>query len=392
MRILHTSDLHIGKFLDTYDLKEDTMYVLNQVIEIAKKENIETVLISGDVFDRSNPSEDALSIYTSFLKKLLENGKRKVIAIAGNHDSGIRLAAYKDLFDEKSGYFVEGVYGENSTDPRIRKVTLSDEYGPINFYLLPFFRSFDIRTLLGIKETIIDDDAMKEIMKRESIDTKERNIILSHQFVAGYEFGGSEQNASFFSEVGGTSNISLENFDCFDYVALGHIHKPQRLGRDTIRYSGSLLNYKKSEISEKTNIGKEKSVVILDFKEKDNIDLKTVTIDPLHPLVRISGYFEDLKKETSHKEDYVYLNILDTKIPTEARNQLSPYYHKIIGMEFPNCVMDSVLSKQIEGSEESPMDFISSYYKERTGNDLSDEDRELLMEIYESTGKKEDQQ
>lgn len=382
MKILHTSDLHIGKYLDTFDLKEDTQYVLNQVLDIADRENVDVVLISGDVFDRSNPSEEALSTYTKFLKKLLNNGKRKVIAIAGNHDSGIRLAAYKDLFDEESGYYVEGVYGEGSYDPHIRKVTLSDEFGPMNFYLLPFFRSFEIRTLLKIEGSITDDDAMKAILDRESLNTAERNVILSHQFVAGYEFSGSEQNSAFFSEVGGTSNISIERFKDFDYVALGHIHKPQKLTRETIRYSGSLLNYKKSEIDEKTGIGKEKSVVILDIKEKGNIDIKKNAIKPLHPLVMVSGMFEDLKKTSLHVDDYVFLKILDDKIPTEARNQLSPYYHKIIGMEFPNCRYDSVIAKEIEKSEETPMDFITSYYKERTGRNLSNEDEELLMEIY----------
>lgn len=385
MKILHTGDLHIGKCLDTFDLKEDFKYVLDQVIDIADKEKVDTILISGDVFDRSNPSEESLRMYTSFLKRLLNDGKRKVIAIAGNHDSGVRLAAYKELFKEDTGYFIEGTYAEDSSNPKIKKITLQDEFGPINFYLLPFFKAYDIRTLLSVDNALDDDEALKEILKHENINKSERNIMLAHQFVAGYEFSGSEQNASFYSEVGGTSNISINNFEDFDYVALGHIHKPQKLGRDTIRYSGSLLNFKKSEISEKTKIGNEKSVVILDVKEKGSIDLKMVPIRPLHPLVKVEGLFEDLKKESEHKEDYVYLNILDDKIPTEAKNQLTPYYHKILGIDFPNVKQNFTISNDIDGTLDSPIDFISSYYKEVKGKDITEEDKELLKEIFEST-------
>lgn len=385
MKILHTGDLHIGKCLDTFDLKEDFKYVLDQVIDIADKENVDTILISGDVFDRSNPSEESLRMYTSFLKRLLNDGKRKVIAIAGNHDSGVRLAAYKELFKEDTGYFIEGTYAEDPSNPKIKKITLNDEFGPVNFYLLPFFKAYDIRILLSVDNALDDDEALKEILKHENINKSERNIMLAHQFVAGYEFSGSEQNASFYSEVGGTSNISINNFEDFDYVALGHIHKPQKLGRDTIRYSGSLLNFKKSEISEKTKIGNEKSVVILDVKEKGSIDLKMVPIRPLHPLVKVEGLFEDLKKESEHKDDYVYLNILDDKIPTEAKNQLTPYYHKILGIDFPNVKQNFTISNDIDGTLESPIDFISSYYKEVKGKDITEEDKELLSEIFEST-------
>lgn len=374
MKILHTSDLHIGKYIGTYDLKEDTEYVLNQVVDTAIRERVEVVLISGDVFDRPNPSEEAIKMYVSFLKALLDKNI-KVIAISGNHDSGIRLSAYKDILGK--GYFVEGEF--NSP---MRKVSLSDEYGPVNFYMLPFFTPFIVKSNLKLEKGLENYDlAMDEIIKRENIDTSQRNIILAHQFVAGFKFGGSEEDFSYSNgdekNVAGVGIISLDKFQNFDYVALGHIHKPQKISRETIRYSGSLLKYKTSEID-----GPDKSVVIIDLKEKGNIEVKLDPIKPLHPFVKIEGLLSELTNTNPNENDYVYLIVDDDKTPIEAKNKLTPYYKRIVDIEFPNDTLQQKMNLDTSLADKRPIDFICEYYREKTNKDLDEENKKLLAEIF----------
>lgn len=374
MKILHTSDLHIGKYIGTYDLKEDTEYVLNQVVDTAIRERVEVVLISGDIFDRPNPSEEAIKMYVSFLKGLLDKNI-KVIAISGNHDSGIRLSAYKDILGK--GYFVEGEF--NSP---MRKVSLNDEYGPVNFYMLPFFTPFIVKSNLKLEKGLENYDlAMDEIIKRENIDTSQRNIILAHQFVAGFKFGGSEEDFSYSNgdekNVAGVGIISLDKFQNFDFVALGHIHKPQKISRETIRYSGSLLKYKTSEID-----GPDKSVVIIDLKEKGNIEVKLNPIKPLHPFVKIEGLLSELTNTNPNENDYVYLIVDDDKTPIEAKNKLTPYYKRIVDIEFPNDTLQQKMNLDTSLADKRPIDFICEYYKEKTNKDLDEENKKLLAEIF----------
>lgn len=374
MKILHTSDLHIGKYIGTYDLKEDTEYVLNQVVDTAIRERVEVVLISGDVFDRPNPSEEAIKMYVSFLKELLDKNI-KVIAISGNHDSGIRLSAYKDILGK--GYFVEGEF--NSP---MRKVSLNDEFGPVNFYMLPFFTPFIVKSNLKLEKGLENYDfAMDEIIKRENIDTSQRNIILAHQFVAGFKFGGSEEDFSYSNgdekNVAGVGIISLDKFQNFDYVALGHIHKPQKISRETIRYSGSLLKYKTSEID-----GPDKSVVIIDLKEKGNIEVKLDPIKPLHPFVKIEGLLSELTNTNPNENDYVYLIVDDDKTPIEAKNKLTPYYKRIVDIEFPNDTLQQKMNLDTSLADKRPIDFICEYYREKTNKDLDEENKKLLAEIF----------
>lgn len=374
MKILHTSDLHIGKYIGTYNLKEDTEYVLNQVVDTAIRERVEVVLISGDIFDRPNPSEEAIKMYVSFLKGLLDKNI-KVIAISGNHDSGIRLSAYKDILGK--GYFVEGEF--NSP---MRKVSLNDEYGPVNFYMLPFFTPFIVKSNLKLEKGLENYDlAMDEIIKRENIDTSQRNIILAHQFVAGFKFGGSEEDFSYSNgdekNVAGVGIISLDKFQNFDYVALGHIHKPQKISRETIRYSGSLLKYKTSEID-----GPDKSVVIIDLKEKGNIEVKLDPIKPLHPFVKIEGLLSELTNTNPNENDYVYLIVDDDKTPIEAKNKLTPYYKRIVDIEFPNDTLQQKMNLDTSLADKRPIDFICEYYREKTNKDLDEENKKLLAEIF----------
>lgn len=373
MKILHTSDLHIGKSIDTFNLKDDTDYVLNQVLTIADKEDVDVVLISGDIFDRSNPSEESIKIYANFLKKMLKKKKRRVLAIAGNHDSGVRLSAYNEILSDSARYFIEG-----EISLPFKKVTLNDEFGPVNFYLVPFFFPQEVRTKFFNDDQSLqmtDDFMFSKMMERENIDTSERNIILMHQFVAGCISSGSEQQADDL-EAGGLSNIGVNRLDPFDYVALGHIHQPQRLTRDTIRYSGALLKYKTSEINKA-----DKSVVIIDMKEKGNIELKLDSIKPLHPFIEKLGAFEDLMNPMNKTDAYVSVKLTDKDRINEAYRSLKDIYPNMVAFDYVNIVENSVLNKKINASVDNPLEFIKEYYKERKGEDMSDTDLAIVTDI-----------
>ena len=220
-----------------------------------------------------------------------------------------------------------------------------------------------------------------QYIKRENIDTSQRNIILAHQFVAGFKFGGSEEDFSYSNgdekNVAGVGIISLDKFQNFDYVALGHIHKPQKISRETIRYSGSLLKYKTSEID-----GPDKSVVIIDLKEKGNIEVKLDPIKPLHPFVKIEGLLSELTNTNPNENDYVYLIVDDDKTPIEAKNKLTPYYKRIVDIEFPNDTLQQKMNLDTSLADKRPIDFICEYYREKTNKDLDEKNKKLLAEIF----------
>lgn len=369
MRLLHTADLHIGKWLDTYDLREDTKWVLDQVVRIAKETKTDAVLIAGDVFDVSNPSEASLTLYLDFLKSLLA-ARIRVVAISGNHDSGIRLAAYRDLFGKDLGYFVQG-----EVEAPIREVTLSDAYGPVHFYLAPFCYPYEVKVLLKAKmdpSKLTDDWAFGALLDATPVDVSQRNVLLAHQFVAGCALSGSEAA----SAVGSTTNIGVDRFRAFDYVALGHIHRPMAIGRETLRYAGALLKYKASEAK-----GPEKSVSLVDLGPKGDVRVTTVPIVPLHPMTALTGSFDKLLATQGHREDYVCLTVTDPVLPMEARRRLESVFSRIVDLAFPNVAGLNALT---EPSLETAIDdktFLSDFYRMRKGKAIDPEDLKLAESL-----------
>ncbi len=376
MRFIHTSDLHIGKLLEGWDLSEDTDYVLDQLVDIAVKEKADCVVIAGDVFDRSVASEDCLVKYDLLLKRLCIDHGIKVLAIAGNHDSGERLAANNLLLELSGLYYVVGRPTET-----IKKVTLKDEYGPVNFYLLPFFTPNDIKKFFNPEVSkYTDDSAFRDLMAHQEIDTSQRNVLVAHLFAAGFTPSGSEFG---LSDVAGVGNIAIDRFKDFDYVALGHIHQPQQVSRPTLRYSGSLLKYKISEVKRQ-----EKSVCVVDLGPKGDVKVETVPIKPLHPLREVTDSFDNLIKGAPDKDSFVFVHLTDQQMISNAASRLDSVFPHLVSLNYVNLTFANP-DAPTEVAGISPLEMIQDFYRSRHGNtkDLSPEQLEVLKDILADIGK-----
>lgn len=373
MRFIHTSDLHIGKTIESWDLLEDTEHVLKQLIDSALSNKVNCVLISGDIFDRSLPSEDAVKVYDWFLGELTGHGI-KVIAIAGNHDSGIRVSANAELLARTGLYYVAG-----EVQPSLKKVTLNDEYGPVDFYLCPYFKPVQVANLLKKENSrdYTDDLAFQDLLGNTSIDPTHRNVILAHLFAAGYAYDKDGSDLS-YSNVAGLENVAVNRFDAFDYVALGHIHRPQKLTRETLRYSGSLLKYKISEVK-----GPDRSFCLVDMGPKgDEIKVQVIPVKPLYPVIEISDTFDNLIQRSKDDNDFVYIHLLDTQPKTNAKNTLSGVFSRILHIDYPNIKSEGDV-ESIKVDNKTPMELVEEFYRIRKGEELSDEDRKLIEKIFE---------
>lgn len=375
MKILHMADMHIGKIVLEQSMLEDQEYMLKQIIEIIKSEKIEAVLISGDIYDRSIPSADAVSLLNSFLRKLIKDLKIKVFIIAGNHDSKERLNFGSEIFID------DGLYIVANYDGAVKKFELEDEFGVINFYMLPYVKPIEAKQFF---EEDIDsyNDAVKMILDNEKIDLKNRNIILSHQFVTAC---GSEPERSESETIslGGTENVDISCYDKFDYVALGHIHGPQRIGRDTARYAGTMLKYSFSEVNQK------KSLTVVSFKEKDNIEIKQIPLKPLRDMRIIKGPLEELiKKENyigTNREDYIKAEITNEEPIYDAIGQIKKIYPNTLRLEIKNSKTAQSLEEQTMNlqniKKKSEVELFNEFYKFQNNIDLSEKQFKTMEKI-----------
>ena len=320
MKILHLADLHLGKILQEQSFLEDQEYILNKIIENIKEEDIETILISGDIYDRSIPPTEAVDLLDKFLNILIRELKRKVFIIAGNHDSKERLGFGNKIFEE------EGLYISSKYDGKLKKVELEDEYGKLNIYMLPFVKPVEVKQYFD-DEQFGYDEMIHKIIEKEEIDTNERNIILTHQFVTA-RGEDVERTDSEVLSLGGTDNVDVSNYDKFDYVAIGHVHRPQRIGRDTARYAGTMLKYSFSEVKHK------KTMPILEFKEKGNIDIKLEELVPLRDMREIKGPIEELLKKENYEgtntDDYIRAIITNEEPLYDAIGQIRIIYPNVL--------------------------------------------------------------
>lgn len=354
MKILHLGDLHIGKSILEQSLLKDQQYMLDQIVEIIKEKEVETVLIAGDIYDRSIPSIEAVNLLNDFLVTLIKKLKVKVLIISGNHDSKERLNFGSKLFEN------EGLYIQTCYDGEIRKVELQDEYGPLNVYMLPYLKPIDVKSFFD-EEIENYNDAIKKIMEKETIDENKRNIIMSHQFVTSGTFT-PERSDSETLTLGGTENVDISNYDKFDYVALGHIHRPQKIIKDTIRYSGTMLKYSFSEVNHN------KSLTLIDYKEKNNLTIELISLTPLRDMRIIKGPIEELLK----KENYENTN-LDDYIEAIITNE-EPVYDAInrIRRVYPNTLKLDILNNRTRQNEETHLESIEKI-KEKTELELFNE-------------------
>ena len=382
MKILHLADLHIGKIVLEQSMLEDQKYMLNQIVEKIKEENIELVLISGDVYDRSVPPSDAVTCLSNFLKVLIKDLKLKVCMIAGNHDSKERLGFGSEIFAD-DGLFISANYNGS-----LDKIELEDEYGKINVYMLPYIKPVEVRGFFEEKEISTYHDAVKAVIEKEEINKNERNIILSHQFVtAGNE--EPERSDSETLTLGGTENVDVSCYKDFDYVALGHIHGPQRIGRDTARYAGTMLKYSFSEVNQK------KSLAVIEFKEKEFLDINLTSLKPIRDMRVIKGPIEELIKEENYKgtnrEDYIRAIITNEEPVYDAIGQIKKVYPNTLRLDIENSKMNSSIEKELSNldniKKKDEVELFNEFYNFQHNQNLNETQLDIVKEVVKEVKK-----
>lgn len=374
MKLIHLGDLHIGKTLLEQSLLEDQEYILNQIIKIAQEQEVDAILISGDVYDKGIPNIDAVNLLNEFLIKIVQDLNLKVFIISGNHDSKSRLNFGSKIFEK------EGLYIETKYNGKLRKITLEDNSEKVNIYMLPFIKPIEVREIFN--EEIKDyNDAIKAIFSKEKINLEETNILMAHQFVT-YNGQSPETCESENINIGTIDNVDAQLFFDFDYVALGHIHGPQRIGKDTIRYSGTMLKYSFSEINHK------KSLVIIDTK--DNLSYKIIPLTPLRDLREISGPIEELIKKENYEgtntNDYIKAIITDEEPGYEPLARIRTVYPNTLKLEIRNSKTRSnnIELERIEKlKEKSVLELFNDFYKYQNNIDMFETEEKIIKKIIE---------
>lgn len=376
MKILHLADLHLGKILQEQSLIEDQEYMLKEIIKIIKNEDIGAVLISGDVYDRSVPPAEAVNLLDNFLKILIKELKIKVFIISGNHDSKDRLGFGSKIFED------EGLYIESKYNGNLRKIEIEDEYGKLNIYMLPFIKPVEVKQYFEDDLENNYNTAINKIIKKEKINKEERNIILVHQFVTAGTVE-PERSESEILTLGGIENVDVSNFDDFDYVAIGHVHRPQKIGRDTARYAGTMLKYSFSEINHN------KTVPIIDFKEKGNIEINLKELAPIRDMREIKGPIEELLKKENYEKgninDYIKAIITNEETVYDAIGQIRRIYPNTLKLEIRNSkTIDSVEEQNLnleKVKKKSELELFSDFYKSQNNVDLDENQKEIIKDI-----------
>lgn len=374
MKIMHLSDLHLGRSILEQSLIDDQKYILDKILKIVVEKDVDVVLIAGDVYDKGIPSVEAVRLFSGFLAMLYEK-KIKVFIISGNHDSKDRLAFGNELFID-NGVYIEGIFNGN-----LKSVELDDEFGKVLIYMLPFVKPADVRGYYSDKEINSYQDAVKTIVDNTIIDKSKRNIIMLHQFVtaSGVEVERSDSESL---SLGGVDNIDVSIFDDFDYVAMGHIHRGQKLVRDTVRYAGSPLKYSFSEVNHRKN------VPIIDLKEKDNINIEFVDLVPIRDMRIIKGKLDNLlDKEVISKEnadDYISAIVTDEDYIMDAIGKLRSVYKNILRLEYQNMrttVVNDIDMKVNEINNKSELDLFSEFYLKQNNVELDDERIRIVNKV-----------
>ena len=369
MRFLHLADLHIGKRVNGFSMIEDQKSVFEQVYNVIENEKIDGIIMAGDIYDKPVPSAEAVKLFDEMLTRLVSINL-PIFVISGNHDSAERIGFGSDILSAAKVY-MSRVYNGN-----LQKIELEDDYGKINVYLLPFIKPATVKNIYKEAEIKDYDDALEYVLSQEKIDETKRNVIVSHQFVTGAMRSESEEVS-----VGGLDNVSVENYEAFDYVALGHIHRAQQMGRESARYAGTLLKYSFSE--EKHN----KSMTIVDLKEKGNIEIKEIPVKPLHDLKTIKGKFSKITSEEFYKElkkeDYYRAVLTDEDDILNAIGKLKSIYPNLMSMEYDNTRTRSysVVDNVETGEAKSPLDYFEEFFEKQNGRKMSEKQRNYLLEI-----------
>ncbi len=383
MKLFHLSDLHLGKRLNEYSLIDDQRHILNQTLTMMDDESPDALMICGDVYDKAMPSAEAVSLFDDFL---WEVSKRRIptLIISGNHDSPERLSFGSRIMERSQ------VYLSRSYEPNGTPVTLDDEFGPVNFFLLPFVKPINVQRALMEEFPEEADairtytDALRAAIGHMNVDTTERNVLLAHQFVVGGVTSESENR-----NVGGLDQVDADVFDPFDYVALGHLHGPQRIARDTLRYSGTPLKYSLSEEHH------HKSVTVVELGAKGEVDLRFLPLVPLRDLRSIRGTYDEVTlKDNYHNtntEDYVHVTLTDEDDIPNAIDRLRSVYPNILGLRYDNLRMSQSARVEVEEQVEqlTPTELFAQFFELQNNQPLSDAQRALVKTIIEHVWEEE---
>ena len=380
MKFFHLSDLHIGKQLHHYNLKDDQINILREVVEYAKKIRPNAIVIAGDIYDKSMPSAEAVTIFDEFLTSLSEiEPAIPILIISGNHDSAERLQYAADILKRHHIYLAGSIPG--SSEEYLQKVTLEDGYGDVNFYLLPFMKPSYVKNVFPDDRPESYTDAIRKILDREEIDHENvRNVLVSHQF-----YKGSSQPMTCDSEtisVGGLDQVDASVLEEFDYVALGHLHGGQNLnvaGETRARYCGTLLKYSVSECDHK------KSLTVVTLKEKG--EPAEIQLFPLHPIRDVQkkrGTLQEILDQAlaSEADDYVSVTLTDEVEPYKPKEQLQRVYHHILEIRVDNFRTRNKISEMDEEiTLKDPLTNFEDFYKEIQGRAMTEEESEIINQI-----------
>lgn len=366
MKLLHLSDLHIGKIVNEMNMLDDQRYILNQIIDIVKSEKPIAVLIAGDVYDKSVPSAEAVEVYDEFITALA-SFKTQVHIISGNHDSPERLGCCSRLISSNKVY-IDGVF-----TGRAEKYTLQDENESVNIYTLPFIKPANVRAYYKDEEINSYTQAVKVVLDNSNIDPDKLNVLVAHQFVTNG--GEMERTDSEATSVGGIDNVNADVFDSFNYVALGHLHAKQSI-ENRIVYCGSPLKYSKSECRNK------KSIIMLEIANGE-ISKTEIPLTPLHDMRVIKGKLKELTENpVGNTDDYIFAELIDENEPLDAIGHLRSVYPNIMGMNYNNrrTAQSAEVRLKAMGTKSS-IELFEEFYKLQNGDDLSTEQKEIVQNI-----------
>ena len=372
MKLIHLSDLHLGKRVNEFSMIEDQRDILCKILDIIRREAPDCVILAGDIYDKAVPTAEAIALFDDFLVRLAKL-KQQVFVISGNHDSPERIAFGSRLMDA-SGIHMSPVY-----DGKVSPITLEDEFGPVHFYMLPFLKPMHVRRFYESRQIGTYTEALQVAVEQMAIDPSARNVLITHQFVTGASRSESEELS-----VGGSDNVDASVFSDFDYVALGHIHSPQNCGSPAIRYCGTPLKYSFSEAKD------HKSVTVAELGKKGSLTVRTVLLEPLRDMRELKGTYESLTAPefytgTGWQEDYIHITLTDEEDVVDAIGKLRKVYHNLMKLDYDNTRTraNPELSGGVIRENLSPLQLFAEFYEQQNGAPMSQEQLVFLEELVE---------
>lgn len=370
MKFFHLSDLHLGKRVNEFSMLEDQWDILQKIVVLAKENKPDAVLIAGDVYDKSMPIVEAVQLLDRFLVWLNELGIA-VFIVSGNHDNAERVAFGAELLKNSSVHIVQSYNG------KIAPVTLSDGYGDINIWMLPYLKPSLVRRHFSDKDVVTYSDAISAALSNADLDISARNVLIAHQFVTGAITSESEEIS-----VGGSENVDGSIFDRFDYVALGHIHRPQQICRETLRYSGTPLKYSFSEANHT------KSVTVVDMDSKGEITITEFPLVPLRDMREIRGTYKEIMNRNSYRdtntEDYIHIVLTDEQDEPDAIAKLRNVYPNLMRLEYDNRRTQAASSLETVASTEkkTPSQLFGELFEMQNGQPMIEEQSKYVTNLF----------